>query len=118
MVTDDLKRLTRIEPSLTVRRVYSDAIAEVERLQGERDGIELELIRMAEKNEDLRMTLRGISEYCSGEHQVLGAVGRLIAIRNTAEQALRAHEQSTRPQAKAGTCDGSCNEEGGPGCQC
>lgn len=42
----------------------------------------------------LRATLKGIAEYCSGDDRVLGAIERLAAVRNTAEQALRALEQA------------------------
>lgn len=37
--------------------------------------------------------LKGIAEYCSADGAPLGAMERMIAIRNTAEQALRDHEQ-------------------------
>lgn len=59
----------------------------------------LELARDLEaeraENARLRRTLASIAEYCSGEDQTLGAIKRLVSIRNTAEQALREHQQDT-----------------------
>lgn len=46
------------------------------------------------ENARLRAALKGIAEYCSGDDRTLGAIARLATIRNTAEQAARAHEQS------------------------
>lgn len=43
----------------------------------------------ADEIERLRAVLTGIAEYCSGEDRTLGAIKRLVAIRNTAEQAVR-----------------------------
>ncbi len=38
----------------------------------------------------LREALSGIVEYCSGDGRPLGAIDRLVAVRNTAERALAA----------------------------
>ena len=49
----------------------------------------------ADEIDRLRKVLLGIAEYCSGEDQTLGAIARLVSIRNTAQQALRVlHPQS------------------------
>lgn len=40
------------------------------------------------KIEKLRAALTGIAEYCSGDGHPLGAIERLIAVRNTALRAL------------------------------
>jgi phage shock protein A len=45
------------------------------------------------RSERLGAALKGIAEYCSADGSTLGAIERLIAIRNTAERALRAVEQ-------------------------
>lgn len=47
----------------------------------------------ADEIERLRRALTGIADYCSGEDQTLGAIKRLVAIRNTAEQAVRQYQQ-------------------------
>jgi hypothetical protein len=52
------------------------------------------------ENVALRAALKGIAEYCSGDDRTLGAIERLISIRNTAERAVRADEQSVSGAAK------------------
>lgn len=44
---------------------------------------------LAKENDRLRNVLSGIAEYCSGDDRTLGAIERLMAIRNTADQATR-----------------------------
>ena len=43
----------------------------------------------------LREALSGIAEYCSGDGRPLGAIDRLVAVRNTAERALAAANEQT-----------------------
>lgn len=50
--------------------------------------------KLEAENERLVAVLKGIAEYCSGDGAPLGAIARLAAIRNTAEQALRVHGQA------------------------
>jgi hypothetical protein len=54
----------------------------VDRLSGAQDKIER-----------LLAALKGIAEYCSGDGRPLGAIERLAAIQNTANQAVRHYEQ-------------------------
>ena len=86
--------------------VYAYQAAEIERLtaevQSKNDQIgkiyticnEKAVIQNA--NDHLRAALKGIAEYCSGDDRTLGALQRLAAIRNTAEQAIRTDEQGER----------------------
>lgn len=53
-----------------------------------------ELTRLRRENARLVAVLKGIAEYCSGDSGTLRAIQRLAAIRNTADQAVRAHGKS------------------------
>ena len=54
------------------------------------DALDLEACaKAADEIARLRKMLQDISEFCSGEDQALGAIKRLTAIRNSAEQAIR-----------------------------
>jgi len=86
--------------------VYAYQAAEIERLtaevQSKNDQIGKIYTVCNEKaviqntNDHLRAALKGIAEYCSGDDRTLGALQRLAAIRNTAEQAIRTDEQGER----------------------
>lgn len=52
----------------------------------ERDQLRAEVNR-------LRSVLAGIAEYCSGNDRSLGAIVRLASVHNTAQQAIRVHQQ-------------------------
>lgn len=77
---------------------WQKSIAQAEELGRARERI----AALEAGNVTLRATLKSIAEYCSGDDRALGAIERLAAIRNTAEQALRVHEQSAPNRCEHG----------------
>lgn len=52
------------------------------------------LYKVCNERDVLLNTVKGIAEYCSTDHGALSAISRLAAIRNTADRAVAAYQQS------------------------
>lgn len=98
------------------RTLLADRDGEINRLLKYNQGLSSNQTQMETEIERLRALLRHADDVVIWEH-----TSARSGFQEEIEMALgigSAHEQKATPQSKAGTCDGSCNEDGGPGCQC
>ncbi len=80
---------------------------EIKRLRQDRGDCQMVMDGQQAEIERLRAALTGIAEFCSGDGNTLGAVGRLVSIRNTAERALNQQQAPVTAQCVATHMGGS-----------